>query len=72
MFQAFLRTEGKGNTLKNTRVSSPYTMSYDNLIFMHSRWTACSKLLIQEIQIGNLWDDRAPNGAWRREEAQNK
>lgn len=49
---------------------TPHTKSYDNLIFKQSRWTVCSKLLIQKIQIGNLWDDRVPNGAWQRAEAQ--
>lgn len=72
MHQVFLKTEGKGNTVKNTRVNSPYTKSYDNLIFMQSRWTFCSKLLIQKTQISNLWDNKAPNGAWQREEAQRR
>lgn len=70
MLQAFLGAEGRGSPVRNTRVSSPHTKSYDNLIFKQSRWTVCQKLLIQKIQIGNLWDDRAPNGAWQREEAQ--
>lgn len=65
-----LRTEGKWNTVKTTRVSSPYAKSYNNLIFMQSRCTFCSKLLIQKTQGGNLWDNRAPNGAWQREKAQ--
>ena len=67
MLQFFLRTEGKINAVQNTRVNTSYTKFYDNLIFMQSRWTFCSKLLIQKTQTGNLWDNRAPNGAWLRE-----
>lgn len=46
--------------------------SYDNLIFRQSRWSFSFKLLIQKTQIGNLWDNRAPNGAWQREKAQKR
>lgn len=64
------QTRGERNTVKNARINFPYTKSYNNLIFMQSRWTFCFKLLIQKTQIGNLWDNRASNGAWQREKAQ--